>query len=99
MRFAAAVPLSFCILLCSRLMVIAGQPSLSDQVRGLVWEWLVHWPWESTAGEDGLPDRDTLNHSQEYGTELKKSTLKTSVFDSNGERGCQYMVIVLMMRK
>ena len=80
-------------------MVIAGQPSLSDQVRGLVWEWLVHWPWESTAGEDGLPDRDTLNHSQEYGTELKKSTLKTSVFDSNGERGCQYMVIVLMMRK
>jgi hypothetical protein len=69
-------------------MVIAGQPSLSDQVRGLVWEWLIHWPWESTTGEDGLPDGDTLNHGQDYETELKKLTLKTSVFDSNGECRC-----------
>ena len=71
--------------LCYRLMVIAGQPSLSNQLRGLVWEWLIHWPWESSSSEDGLSDGDALNHSQEYEAELKKLTLKTSVFDSNGE--------------
>ena len=70
-----------------RLMVVAGQPSLSDQFRGLVWEWLIHWPWSSSAIEDGLSDGDTLSHSQEYEGELKEMTLKTSVFDSNGEQG------------
>ena len=75
------------MMLCCRLMVISGQPSLSDQMRGLLWEWLIHWPWESSTSEDGLADGDTLNHSQEYEAELKKLTLKTSVFDSNGECG------------
>lgn len=70
-----------------RLMVVAGQPSLSDQLRGLVWEWLIHWPWELSTSEDGLSGGGTLNHSQEYEIELKKLTLKTSVFDSNGEYG------------
>ena len=50
-----------------------------------MWEWLIHWPWESSTSEDGLSDGDALNHSQEYEAELKKLTLKTSVFDSNGE--------------
>lgn len=63
---------------------MAEQPSLSDQLRGLVWEWLVHWPWESIA-EEGLSDGNSLSHSREYEMELKKVTLKTSVFDSNGE--------------
>ena len=75
------------MMLCCRLMVISGQPSLSDQMRGLLWEWLIHWPWELSTSEDGLADGDTLNHSQEYEAELKKVTLKTSVFDSNGECG------------
>lgn len=66
-------------------MVLAGQPSLSNHMRGLVWEWLINWPWASATGEDGLPDGDTFNPSQEYETELKQMTLKTSVFDSNGE--------------
>ena len=66
-------------------MVLAGRPSLSDQLRGVVWEWLIHWPWSLATGEDGLSGGDTFNHGQEYEAALKKMTLKISVFDSNGE--------------
>ena len=76
-------------------MVVAEQPSLSDQLRGLVWEWLIHWPWTAAGGEDGLPDGETLNHRQEQETELKKKTLKTSVFDSNGENDLVEFPIVV----
>lgn len=70
--------------LLHRLMVVAGQPSLSDQQQGLVWEWLICWPWTSAPMGDGLMDEDTLNHGSQYKAELREMTIKTSVFDSYG---------------
>ena len=70
-------------------MIIAEQPSLSDEVRGLVWEWLIHWPWTSATGEDATStDGEALVHSQEYEAELRSVTVNTSVFDSNGMYHC-----------
>lgn len=68
-----------------RLMVLAGQPSLSDQLRGLAWEWLIYSPWTSSTMEDGLLDEDTLNHGWQYELEFREMTLKTSVFDTYGK--------------
>ena len=72
------------LLLMCRLMIVAEQASLSDEVRGLVWEWLIHWPWSTVGGEDASSDGETLVHSLEYEAELRNVTVNTSVFDSNG---------------
>ena len=76
-------------------MIVAEQPSLSDEVRGLVWEWLIHWPWTSVGGEDASSDGETLMHSLEYEAELRNVTVNTSVFDSNGR--FMYMYVHMLV--